>query len=412
MKKTTKTLLSTVIAIGVAALLLASWRYLHSEDHAALPEATVRAARRSLSSIVQATGGVKPCIGAEVRVGARISGRVEKLRANIGDAVSRGQVLAVLERTELQADVATCEATLLEAQARLAAARNQRPKEVRRAEANLDDARATARLSQINWERTKSLYAKRVTALNSLDLATRERDCAAAKATLARADLDLASIRMPDDIRTAEAAVEAKRAALAAARARLEYATILAPIPGVVASVSTQEGETVAAGLSAPTFLTIIDLGRLQVDTFVDEVDIGKVTVGQKATFTVDSFPTREFRGTVAAIYPKAVIQENVVNYDVVVRIAEPYDNLLRPEMTASVRIELGRRENVLTVPITAVKRERGRSMVQVLSGRQTEVREVKIGWKDSEGIEITSGLADGDVVLVDPQASARPAEQ
>jgi putative ABC transport system ATP-binding protein len=170
-------------------------------------------------------------------------------------------------------------------------------------------------------------------------------------------------------LRQATTDVERTKAALASARVALSYATITAPIAGVVGLASTQEGETVAAGLNAPTFVTIVDLNRLQVDTFVDEVDIGKVKVGQKASFTVDSFPSREFAGQVTAIYPRAVIQENVVNYDVVVEITDKYDGLLRPEMTASVTIQLDARDNVLTVPVKAVKRDHGRNVVFVITG-------------------------------------------
>jgi macrolide-specific efflux system membrane fusion protein len=149
------------------------------------------------------------------------------------------------------------------------------------------------------------------------------------------------------------------------------------------------------------------------VDTFVDEVDIGKVKVGQKATFTVDSFPSREFNGKVVAIYPKAVIQENVVNYDVVVEITDPYDGLLRPEMTASVTIQLDARENVLAVPVKAVKRERGKSVVYVRSSAgSAQPREVKVGWKDSQWVEIVSGLEEGQTVLLETPAADKPAQQ
>ena len=155
------------------------------------------------------------------------------------------------------------------------------------------------------------------------------------------------------------------------------------------------------------------DLGRLQVDTFVDEVDIGKVKVGQKATFTVDSFPSREFAGKVVAIYPKAVIQENVVNYDVVVEITDPYDGLLRPEMTASVTIQLDARENVLAVPVKAVKRERGKSVVYVRSSSgNAQPREVKVGWKDSQWVEIVSGLDEGQTVFLEAPTSGKAAAQ
>ena len=409
-RRTRKTVLAVVI-LCVAGAAGVWWKYYRQTDPPSTAETTAKVVRRDLSSTVLATGAVKPQIGAEVRVGARISGRVERLKVNIGDRVTKGQVLAVLETAELDADVAFCQASLTEAETRLAALRSQRPKEIDRARAAVADATAAAHYAQLDWQRVKQLCDGQFAAQSEADAARREQECTSARETVARAELALAEARMPDDIRTAEATVAAKRAALAGAQARLSYATILAPISGVVASVSTQEGETVAAGLNAPTFLTIIDLARLQVDTFVDEVDIGKIKVGQTATFTVDSFPSREFTGRVVAIYPKAVIQENVVTYDVVVEITGENNGVLRPEMTASVTIHLDARQGVLAVPAKAVRRERGKSVVYLLNNGRPQQREIKVGWRDSQWIEIVSGLEEGQTVLLEPPATAKPSE-
>ena len=132
-----------------------------------------------------------------------------------------------------------------------------------------------------------------------------------------------------------------------------------------------------------------------------ERVDIGKVHDGQKAIFTVDSFPAREFEGKVVAIYPKAVIQENVVNYDVVIDITSPYDDLLKPDMTASVTILLEAKPNVLAVPAETVKRERGKTILYILTDGRAESREVKTGWKDGSWIEITDGVEEGETVLL-----------
>jgi RND family efflux transporter MFP subunit len=226
---------------------------------------------------------------------------------------------------------------------------------------------------------------------------------AKAQLGLVKAELALAEARMPDDIRIAEAQVASKQAKLAEANARLAYATIRASISGTVASVATQEGETVAAGLNAPTFVTIIDLARLQVDAFVDEVDIGKVKVAQKANFTVDAFPAREFEGKVSAIYPKAIIQDNVVNYDVVIDIAGDYEELLRPEMTTNVTIFLDARRGVPAIPAQALRREQGRSVVYVLTDSRPRRREVKVGWRDGQWVEVVDGLVEGQTVLLGP---------
>jgi HlyD family secretion protein len=183
------------------------------------------------------------------------------------------------------------------------------------------------------------------------------------------------------------------------------FTVLRSPIGGVVASVATQEGETVAAGLNAPTFVTVVDLERLQVNAYVDEVDIGKVATGQRAVFTVDAFPARDFSGRVAAIYPTATIQDNVVKYVVALDIDGEYAGLLRPEMTASVRIELDAR-TVLAVPVRAIRQDAGRSVVHVVNGDRPEVRPVRVGWRDGPWAEVTDGLVEGERILLNAPAS------
>jgi RND family efflux transporter MFP subunit len=264
---------------------------------------------REQISPVLATGAVRPQVGAEVRVGSRISGKVEHLYANIGDKVKKGQIIAELEKADLQASAARAGA------------------EVQVAEAKIADADSRLKLAGLEYGRQQNLIKKDFTSRQALDKAVKEKESAEAGLNLAQKEL------------------EAARAALKEAEVKLSYATITAPITGVIGSVSTQEGETVAAGLNSPTFVTIIDLNRLQTEAFVDETDIGKVKVGQQAVFTVDTFPDREFEGEVTAIYPKAVIQDNVVNYDVVIGIKTPYQGILRPDMTTSVTIRRRRTE-------------------------------------------------------------------
>jgi RND family efflux transporter MFP subunit len=362
---------TTKIAVGLGVVLVAfvtaaAFWWKAGQRQPATGPATARVARRDFSSAVQATGAVKPQVGAEVRVGARISGKLQRLHANIGDTVKQGQTLAELDKADLEAVVA------------------QRRADVAVGEARVADAEARLKLAELELERAQSLRTDQIGSQQELDSAA--MTFAVAQATL----------------RLTQRQVEAATAARQESEARLSYATITAPISGVIGSVSTQEGETVSAGLSAPTFVTLIDLNRLQVDAFVDEVDIGKVRAGQHAVFTVDAFPGKEFEGKVAAIYPKAVLQENVVNYDVVLEIQTPYAGLLRPDMTANVTIFLEARTGVLALPAQAVKREGGKNLVYVSSGGQVEAREVKVGWKDGQWIEIASGVREGQTVLLD----------
>lgn len=412
MKKGRKRLLLAAVAgCGIMALALWWWSAAHAATPGNASQSTAKVTRRTLTSSVLATGAVKPQVGAEVRVGARISGKVEKLYANIGDVVKKGQVIAELEKADLEATVAQRKAELDMAEARLGAVKALSPKEIEKARADVAQSKATLVLNTKEASRQEELLKKAFTSESETDHAREQLAVSEAKLASAEKALELAETHYEQDTVQAGADVERAKAALANAKVEVSYATLTAPIDGVIGLVSTQEGETVAAGLNAPTFVTIIDLGRLQVDTFVDEVDIGKISVCQKATFTVDSFPSREFAGKVVAIYPKAVIQENVVNYDVVVQITDPYEGFLRPEMTASVNILLGARENVLTVPVKAVKRERGKSVVYIPSKGGPEPREVKAGWKDTQWMEIVSGLDEGQTVLAEAPAPPQAKE-
>jgi macrolide-specific efflux system membrane fusion protein len=200
---------------------------------------------------------------------------------------------------------------------------------------------------------------------------------------------------------TALAQVAQAEANVEFAEVQLGYTRIYAPITGVIASISTQEGETVAASLAAPTFVNLIDLQRLEVQTYVDETDIGKIRTGLEAMFTVDTFRNTEFEGKVTAIYPKAVIQDNVVNYIVTVDITDFKDKVLRPEMTANVTIYLETRRDVLAVPTSALTRERGEYYVTVMEQGNPVRQRVETGWRDDGYTEILSGLKEGDYVLI-----------
>jgi len=330
---------------------------------------TAVAKKKNLISSILATGTVRPIIGAEVKVGARISGKVERLHANIGDRVEKDQVIAEIEQKDLEARVAQAEANLIAAEAGIGVSRASLwPVLSAETDYGYQDTTYPPQQGQnfVGLKVTVPLFSGQ----------------------------DLYSIKR------AKAIKEATRAALDFTKVQLSYATIKAPISGVIASVTTQEGETVAAGLNAPTFVTIIDLSRLQVDAFVDETDIGRVKVGQKTVFTVDTYPDKEFTGKVKAIYPKAIIQENVVNYDVVIEIDDPNIELLRPDMTTSVTIYQEERKGVLVIPRAAVTKEGNSKFVfaKQPSGAFKK-KPVKTGMRNGKDVEVVSGLSEGDVV-------------
>lgn len=393
------------VAASLVAVAVLVWLRARDGDEAGGPGEVVTVAPRAFAATVAAIGAVKPQIGAEVRVGSRISGRVRRLRANIGDRIAKGQVIAELETAELDAVTAQRRAELKLAEAKLAAFETLSPEEVARAEADVARFEATAKLAAEHWERQQTLFRERVATRAEADAAREQHMVAQAQLESARRDLELVRTGSAELRKQAEADHERARAALQSALVDRSFTVLTSPISGIIASVSTQEGETVAAGLSAPTFVTIVDLDRLQVDAFVDEVDIGKVKAGQPAVFTVDAFPARDFTGRVRAIYPTATIQDNVVKYVVVIDIADEYGGLLRPEMTASVRIELEPRK-VLAVPTAAIRRQDGRSVVYVLNDGRAAVRNVRVGWRDGPWVEIVEGLVAGERVLLDAPAT------
>jgi RND family efflux transporter MFP subunit len=348
-RKRTAAALTTCLCLA-ACLLMAACKKPGKANRGAGGNA-VPAKMMDLPAQIVATGTVTPRVGAQVKVGPRVSGRLDHLGVQVGDQVKKGQVLAVLEKRDLQANVD-------------------------RAEASVRDAQAAARYAEANYERVKALLPKGYVAADAVDAALKARDSALAQVKNAQANLDYVRIQ-------------------------LSYATVTAPIDGIVGSVSTQEGETVAASLSAPTFVTIIDLSRLEVDAYVDEVDIGGVKVGQKATFTVDAFPDKVFNGEVEAIYPQAIIQDNVVNYDVIIKITDPFEGQLRPQMTASVTINMDSLKGALVIPAKAVKHEGGKTFVMVPGPKGPTQRPVTLGREAGEYVQVKAGVSEGEKVLV-----------
>lgn len=397
------------LLVAASATAVGSWYATRTSATTQPVTETATVERRDFSSSVLATGAVQPQVGAEVRVGARISGRVARLKANIGDAVTRGQVIAELEKADLEATVAQRQAELQLAEAKLAAVERLLPTEIQKAQFDMQRWQATCTLCRQEIDRQSKLLEVDATTKQAYDEAQERLTVAKAELASAEKAHELLQARFEEDRKQASAEIARARSALSNTEVQLSYATITAPIDGVIASVATQEGETVAAGMQAPTFVTIIDLERLQVDAYVDEVDIGKVKPGQEALFTVDTFPGREFEGRVTAIYPKAVIQDNVVNYDVVVDILDEHGGTLRPEMTASVTVLLENKADVLSVPAKAVKRHQGKNVVYLARDGGPEMREITVGWKDGQWIEILGGLEEGETVLLDPPAVGQP---
>ncbi|MBL4658382.1 MAG: efflux RND transporter periplasmic adaptor subunit [Flavobacteriales bacterium] len=312
---------------------------------------TYKVQRGDISTSVLATGIIKPKIGAEVKVGSRVSGIVKKLHVTIGDTIQKGALLAELDDIEYLAQY------------------NQTAAAVENAKSNRDYAEMT--LTRQNRLRQKDFNSQ-----NDLDVAQNNYNRSVAQVKQVEANLDYARIR-------------------------LGYTKIYATISGVIASISTQEGETVAASFSAPTFATILNLDRLEIWAYVDETDIGKIQRGQQATFTVDTYSNTDFEGMVQTIYPKAELKDNVVNYIAIISLDNDHDKTLRPEMTTTVRIHSEKKEDVLVIPSKAIIKEFGKKHVKIQKGKTIEKREIKTGIKQNKMVEITQGISENEIIIM-----------
>lgn len=331
----------TVLALVAA---LAAWQALKAPPPPEFRLAKVE--RGPLTATVSASGTLNPVVS--VQVGSQVSGQIKDVLVDFNSEVRRGQLIARIDPEtfeyrvrQAQADVDAAKAAVLVQEANARA----RGTDIAKAQVTLADARR-------DLQRKEELVARKF-----ISPAERERADAQARAqeedvkTL-RAQLAVAEAQ----VKNAEATVKQREAALLQARADLERTQIRAPVDGVVIKRTIEPGQTVAASLQAPELFVIAqNLRDMQVDTSVDESEIGRVKVGQSASFTVDAFPGRSFRGAVKQVRKAAQNVSNVITYTVVVS-ADNDDLALLPGMTANVRLITDRRDNALKVPNAALR--------------------------------------------------------
>jgi len=357
-KRWTVLLVVAILAVGGTAY----FRLRASDEGPMLQTAVVT--RGDVVELVEATGTLSPVD--TVEVGAQVTGRIESLHADFNDRVVEGQVLARLEPEALQAQVDQAAATLERLKA-----------EVNRAEVTLEDA-------ETKLARAEALAAQQLISQADLDAARSTRNAARASLISARAQV-----------------VQAE-AALKQARVNLGHTIIRSPTSGIVLSRNVEVGQTVTAGLQTPTLFVIArDLERMQVQANVDESDIGRVGPGQPVTFTVDAYGNRTFTGRVASVRLQPVVEQNVVTYTTIIDVENP-DLLLKPGMTATVRIETGRAENALLVPAAALRFRPTAELLQTMGGPDA------LAYQQRQTAR-TSGDADAAVIWILDNGMLRP---
>jgi HlyD family secretion protein len=293
-----------IIVLSVAVIGTGGFFYFSGGSSADVMYRTEKVTRGDIQVVVTATGTLSA--DTTVEVGTQVSGTVSKLYVDWNSKVKKGQVIALIDPTFLASAVQDAEATL------------------EKAKAQADDSKRT-------YLREKDLLAKGLAS---------------------QADYDVAITAYESNV----AAQKSAQSQLDRARINLKYATITAPIDGVVISRAVDIGQTVAASFSTPTLFTIAnDLTKMQVQAAVDEADIGRVQDGEDVIFTVDAYPEQTFHGTVTQIRLMPVTVQNVITYTVIIDVPNPELKLM-PGMTATITILVTKKENVLKIPTIAFR--------------------------------------------------------
>ena len=292
-----------IISIAVIVLAIVGYSFINSDDAIVIEAKTVLAKKENVTTMVTATGTIEPIT--QVEVGTQVSGVVEKIYVDYNSVVKEGQLIAELDKTNLNASKT-------------------------QAQAAYDNAVSQRNYMKTIFDRQESLYNNQV---------------------ISKADFDDAQY----NYQTAKGTVTQRYSDLQQARTNLGYANIYSPIDGVVLSRAIDEGQTVAASLSTPTLFTIAqDLKEMQVEADVDEADIGQVKNGQRVEFTVDAYIGETFKGVVTQVRLDPTVTSNVVTYTVVIKSDNP-DLKLKPGLTATISIFTLELNNVLTAEAKAI---------------------------------------------------------
>jgi HlyD family secretion protein len=330
---------------------------------------TAALSRGSVVSTVSATGTLQAVT--TVQVGTQVSGTIAWLGADFNSIVHKGEVIAKLDTSLLDADVDQAQAA--EARAR-ADAENAR--------VQLDDARQ-------KFLRSQELAAKQLVPRSDFDAARVAVDTAEAQ------------------LKSSQAQLTQAQASLGQARVTREHAIITAPIDGIVIQRSVDVGQTVAASLQSPTIFQIAaDLTKMQVNADIDESDIGVIAPGQRTTFTVDAYPGETFTGTMMQVRLQPTVVQNVTTYSAIISVTNP-DLKLKPGMTANVKVETGRRDDVLRVPNAALRFTPTPETLAALHAAPPSdaARGEKRVWvSEDDGLRpvtVTAGLTDGQLTEI-----------
>jgi HlyD family secretion protein len=434
--------------IGVLVLVVVlvagafGWQRMTASAAPATRTLTVKVTRGSLAATVSAAGNVSA--PGSVALAFSSSGRVAMAPVRVGDQVKAGQLLMQLDTTDLQLALKTAQTTLASQQASFDATQANLQFALRVAQTDLDSAQASydaakaenstngeqltvakATLDQVRialetaqmdynavaWQPNIGMTSQ----ATALQTASQEYQTALANYNItvagindgalktAQASLDSAQValeqaqkNMDTSLRTAEASLESAQLAVQQAQRNLDNASLYAPFDGLVSAVNYNPGDS--AGTS--TAVSVVDLSSLQVQVSIAEVDVARIKVGETAQVTMDALPDKTYTGQVIAVGPVGTVTSGVVNYPVTVALTDA-DEAVKPGLTANLAVEVDRRDDVLVVPARAMRTQGTQKIVTVVRNGKSIETPVNTGLSGDTMIEVTSGLNEGDQVVV-----------
>ena len=366
---------SSIIVLVAAIVVFFGYKYFTTEKKASIAAQTVKLSKQNVTTSVTATGTVEPVD--QVDVGTQVSGIINHIYADYNSPVKKGQLLAELDKTNLQ-------------------------ESVNNALAQYNASLNELNYYQQNYNRQNNMYKSGV---------------------ISKADYEQAAYQ----VKNSQETVSQRKTALAQARTNLSYANIYAPIDGIILSREVEEGQTVAASMTTPTLFTIAkDITKMQVEANVDEADIGGVEVGQRVSFTVDAYPQEEFSGRVRQVRLSATTESNVVTYTVIIDADNP-EQKLKPGLTATITIFTQELKGTNTVPASAIafspdtetlqkyyqQNQITAKIPEIRTGKNKEKyiwiknndrslsqKQITIGINDGINIQVVSGLSGNEQIV------------
>jgi len=352
-----------VISVGVIVVGLGAFFVLKNGKASQIPETAVRykeyvISRGTFRNVVTANGTVLPIDRVEIK--SKASGLIQELPVEEGDVVHKGDLICCLDPTDVKA-------------------------EVDQAQADFDVAQAELKQAQNNYDRQHELYTKGLLSDQELD----------------QADLQLAQ---------AKGKLVRLRIVLEQANTRLSETIVRSPISGIVLQKYVEVGQIIASGISnvsgGTRLADVADMDSVYIEAGIDEIDVGKIHIGQSADVIADAYPNETFTGEIIRLAPESRVVQNVTLFDVVIKVANK-DRILKSGMNANVEITIVKKDDALLVPTLVFSESQqpqaGKNVRQVLlkKGDRFIPKEIEIGVSDFETATITSGLQEGDTVGV-----------